>query len=216
VYIAGQVEALMDRKVSLFSESAWEALCEILQEKFVVSPKLIEEDLRYCAVCALESFGMFPRGAIRLDYPHPLFDGKKIDIFLSSYSGRDAIACELKYDRVIRSGHSQPRSMKAGAILNDVLRLAHFKASTHVERFLIYLTDEEMRGYLENPKNGFAPLFNDSGPQQLAITSLFSDSRAASVRKMIMVPPIDRFVFTVMRREVDQRHLLSVLLVKPI
>jgi len=76
---------------------------------------------------------MFRKGSICLNYQHSSFDTKKIDVFLPPYSGQAAIACELKYDRAIPSGYNQPRSMKAGAVLNDFLRLAHFNAATELK-----------------------------------------------------------------------------------
>lgn len=206
----------MERRISLFSESVWDALAEVLRTRLLISPKLSEEDLRYCAVEALESFGMFPKGSVHLNYQHPSFDGKRIDLFLPAFSGQDAIACELKYDRAIPSGYNQPRSMKAGAMLNDLLRLAHFRATTDVERFLIYLTDREMLDYFQNPQNGFAPLFSGPKWSLLVITSSFLDGRAPSVRKMIKVPDIDCSVFTALSRDVVQNHHLSVFFVQPL
>jgi hypothetical protein len=205
----------MDRKISLFSESAWDALTEVLQRRLLTSPKLSEEDLRYCVVEAIESVGMSPKGSIHLNYAHPTFAGKRIDLFLPAYSEQDAIACELKYDRAIPSGHNQPRSMKAGAMLNDFLRLAHFRATTGVERFLVYLTDKEMLAYLQNPKNGFAAFFSDQEWPFLAITSSFLRARAPSVRKMIKVPDIECSVFSALSRDVGQEHHLAVFFVEP-
>jgi hypothetical protein len=204
----------MERKISLFSESAWDALVQILQKRFLNRLILSEEDLRYCAVEALELWGMFPKGSVRLNYDHPSLTGKKLDLFLPAYSGQAAIACELKYDRGIPSGHNQPRSMRAGAILNDFLRLAHFTAITEVERFLIHLTDQEMLGYLRDPNNGFAPLSQDGG-LPLVITLAFLNDRAKSVGKMIKVPVIDCAVSTVLGRDVGHDHHLSVFLVEP-
>ena len=110
------MENAMDRNISLFSESAWDALEALLRRRLLIPSKLSEEDLRYCVVEALESCGMFPKGAIQLNFEHPAFQGKRIDVFLPSYSGQDAIACELKYDRALPSGHNQPRSMKSGSV----------------------------------------------------------------------------------------------------
>jgi hypothetical protein len=209
------METPMGRKISLFSECAWHALAEGLQRRLLTSPKLSEEDLRYCVVAAIESVGMFPKGSIHLNYAHPTFAGKRIDLFLPAYSEQDAIACELKYDRAIPSGHNQPRSMKAGAMVNDFLRLAHFRATTGAERFLIYLTDKEMLAYLQNPRNGFASLFNEQEWPSLVITTSFLSDRAPSVRKMIKIPDIACSVFNVLSRDVDQNHHLSVFFVEP-
>jgi hypothetical protein len=209
------METRMERKISIFSESAWDALAEVLQRKLHTSPKISEEDLRYCVVEALESVGMFPKGSVHLNYQHRSFDGKRVDLFLPPYSGQNAIVCELKYDRAIPSGYSQPRSMKAGAMLNDLLRLAHFRETADVERFLVYLTDREMLVYLQNTKNGFSPLFSGQKWPILEITSSFLGDRAPSVRKMIQVPDIDCSVFTALRHDVGQNHQLSVFFVQP-
>ena len=72
----------MEFEISLFSQSAWDVLAEVLEKKFAHAHSLGEEDLRHCVVEALESFGMSPKGAVRLNFEHPTFSGKKIDIFL--------------------------------------------------------------------------------------------------------------------------------------
>ncbi len=205
----------MEFELSLFSQNAWEVLAEILEKKLTHAHSLSEEDLRHCVVEALESFGMSPRGAIRLNFAHPMFSGKKIDVFFPSFSGQDAIACELKYDRAIPSGKNQPRSMKAGYILNDVLRLAHFSTTTPVERFFIYLSDSEMLGYLRNPANGFSGLFEEEKGACLAIDETFFIRKAKSVIKKITVPVAECTAFRVLDRSVANDHRLLVIFVQP-
>jgi|SRR5882672_4532082 len=204
----------MEFELSLFSQSAWEVLAEILEKRLAQAHALSEEDLRHCVVEALESLGMSPTGAIRLNFEHPAFRGKKIDIFLPSFCGQDAIACELKYDREIPSGRNQPTSMKAGSILNDVLRLAHFSTTTPVERFLIYLSDGEMLGYLRNPANGFSSLFEEEEGSCLAIKAAFFTRKAKSVLKMIKVPVVECAAFRVLDRSVGNDHRLLVIFVR--
>jgi hypothetical protein len=206
----------MDRKISLFSESAWCRLAEATRERLPASSSFSEEDLRHSVVAALESVGMFPKGAVRLNYKHPAFDRKKVDLYLLPYSGQNAIACELKYDRAIPSGGNQARSMRAGALLNDVFRLAHFKETTDLERFLIYLTDQEMLNYLRNPKNGFDSLVAGSDGPTLTINSSFLVGRAKSVTKMIRVPQVRCSVSTILGRNIGQDHHLFVWFVLPL
>jgi len=71
-----------------------------------------------------------------------------------------------------------------------------------------------MLAYLQNPKNGFAPLFNEQEWPSLVITASFLGGRAASVRKMIKIPDIACSVFTALSRDVDQHHH-SVFFVEP-
>lgn len=205
----------MECEISLFSQNAWEVLVEILEKKLSHARSLSEEDLRHCVIEALESFDMSQRGTIHLNFPHPTFRGKKIDLFLPSFSGQDAIACELKYDRAIPSGKNQATSMKAGGILNDILRLAHFNTTTSVERFLIYLSDGEMLGYLRNPDNGFTGLFGDVEDPCLAINATFFLRKARSVTKMIKVPVVECTTLRVLDRSVGNDHRLSVIFVRP-
>jgi hypothetical protein len=206
----------MEFETSLFSQSAWELLAEALETKLARAHSLSEEDLRHSVVEALEYFGMSPKGVIRLDFAHPTFRGKKIDIFLPSYSRQDAIACELKYDRRIPSGKNQAKSMKAGSILNDILRLAHFSTTTAVERFLIYLSDDEMLRYLRNPANGFSHLFEYQKRVGLAIDATVLNAKARSVIKMIKVPILECTAFCVLDRSVGSGHTLLVFFVRPI
>jgi hypothetical protein len=158
---------------------------------------------------------MFPKGAIHLNYEHPSFAGKKIDIYLPSYAGQDAVACELKYDRRIPSGHNQPRTMKAGAILNDAFRLAHFSPTDEVERFLVYLTDSEMFKYLAGMKGEFSRLFVESNRPRSFVDDKFVQNFADSAQKMLKVPLLTCTLVTVLSRDLAWDHHLFVLLVKP-
>jgi hypothetical protein len=105
--------------------------------------------------------------------------------------------------------------MKAGAVLNDLLRLAHFGVGPEVERFFVYLTDPEMLGYFLNITNGFAPLFSDQEPSPLFISPEFVASRAKSVQEKVCVPVVSCSVFPVLSRSVGQNSRLFVFFVQP-
>ena len=105
--------------------------------------------------------------------------------------------------------------MKAGSILNDILRLAHFSTNTPVARFLIYLSDGEMLGYLRNPENGFSGLFEEDEGTRLVINATFFVGKAKSVTKMIKVPVIECTALRMLNRSVGNDHRLSVIFVRP-
>jgi hypothetical protein len=92
---------------------------------------------------------------------------------------------EFKYDRGIPSGKNSPRTQKAGKVFADLFRLALFKAENAIERYFIYVTDNEMVSYFNNSENKLYEFFNLPLEKQLAIDERYIKNHAKTFVKSV-------------------------------
>ena len=149
-----------------------------------------EDRVRYSLFTAIRERAGIVDNEIAFEWPHPKIKGAKLDSFLPSSERHGACAWELKYDRATPGGKNQPRSNKAGALINDFFRLAALDDTGEVERIVIYLTDADMTSYFRNPHNGFDGLFSLGSGARLRIDDNLLASRAPSVRNKVKAPII--------------------------
>ena len=147
-----------------------------------------EDQVRYALFTAIREYAGIGDNEIQLECPHPGIKGAKLDSFLPSSEGRGACAWELKYDRATPSGKNQPRSNKAGSLLNDFFRLAALRDTVEIERIVIYLTDSEMASYFQNPCNRLDALFNLGSGARFKIDDNLLAPLARSVRIKVKAP----------------------------
>ena len=174
--------------MAIFTQQVLTRFQELLGQRLAGASRLGEDSVRYSLHESLQEGAGIAGSEISVPYDHPAIERAKVDSYLPSSEQHGAAAWELKYDRAIPSGRNQPRSEKAGALLNDFFRLAAFPGPPDFERVIIYLTDTEMASYLRNPKNGLDGLFDLASTGSFTLDSRLLDSRAASVRKKIKAP----------------------------
>jgi hypothetical protein len=138
----------------IFTHEVLGQFAQLLTGRMATGTCLTEDAARYCLFTSIHEKAGISDNEILLEDPHPGIKGAKLDSFLPPGETHGACAWELKYDRAIPSGKNQPRSNKAGGLLNDFFRLAAFDCGVDVERVVVYLTDAEMASYFRNPRNG--------------------------------------------------------------
>jgi len=143
-----------------------------------------EDSVRYTFFAALLETGDIQPESVILEFPHPDIKGAKIDTWLPSLDGKTH-AIEFKYDRQIPSGKNLPRPQKAGAVFNDLSRLARIAGRTRMRCLFIYLTDREMAGYLSNPDNGLADFFSLRPGQALKIDGPYILGKSSTFQKAV-------------------------------
>jgi hypothetical protein len=168
--------------------------------------RVSEDRVRYALFVALRERTGIRDDEIMLEWPHPSIRGAKLDGFLCGCEGHGACAWELKYDRATPGGSNQPRSNKAGALINDFFRLAGLDETGGIERILIYLTDAEMARYFQNPRNGFEALFGLGAGARFRIDREFLAPRAASVRQKVTAPIIPCYAIGVAQASLPRDH----------
>lgn len=192
----------------IFTSEVLAAFQGQLQERLAREGKLTEDSVRYSLYASLQQSRGIANSEIQIEYEHPRIKGARIDSFLPASPEHPAAAWELKYDRTIPSGKNQPRSNKAGALVNDFLRLAAFDETECFERVVIYLTDSEMATYFRNPKNGFAPLFDLAPGQSFRIDGCFVGARARSVKNKVRAPISTCFAVAKLAASLHRDHHL--------
>jgi len=148
---------------------------ELLGERLGLGVCTTEDSIRYTFYTALLSSGRFRHTDVILEHPHPVISGAKIDTIIRGVHDRQPVAVEFKYDRANPGGKNQNKTHRAGAVVNDIFRLARIPNSLATVRYFVYVTDAEMAGYFRNPSNRLEDLFDVSGPARFALNpSVFS------------------------------------------
>ncbi len=132
----------------------------LLQERFGNGIITTEDSIRYLFFHSVLQNGLVLPNQIVLEYPHTAIEKAEIDTYIDFGNNKIALF-EFKYDREIPSGRNLPKTMKAGAIFNDIYRLAVFsEKEKEVSKYFIYVTDKNMHGYFTNPSNNLERVYN--------------------------------------------------------
>jgi hypothetical protein len=172
----------------IFSKAALELFSELLQERLKRHRTLTEDEIENSLNYSLVERGNLAEFEIRMEFEHPSLPEKKLDSYVAASDSHGAAAWEVKYDRKPPGGMNQPKSNKAGALINDVFRLAGLSEDEQLERVLIYVTDEEMVGYFKNPRNQFGSFFDLAPGESFPFDSAWVASLSASVKKWVKAP----------------------------
>ncbi len=130
---------------------------------------LISEDcIRYDFFNALTLSGTKTADCI-LEYPHPhlSFKGREID-FVHTHKGNYLAAIEMKYFKRLPS-NKQDRTGYMAKFMVDLLKL-HYLTLGDVDKYFILATDNVMKIYLNNIKNGFSSLLSTAIDEELTIS----------------------------------------------
>ena len=196
--------------MAIFTQDVLTRSQELLSERLTGSGRLTEDSIRYSLHVSLQKRAGIAESEILAPYDHPAIERAKIDSYLPASEQHGAAAWELKYDHAIPSGKNQPRSNKAGALLNDFFRLAAFPGPPDLERVVIYLTDAEMASYFRNPRNGLGGLFDLPTTRTFTIDSSLLASRAPSVRIKIKAPVTTCWALGKLAASLPREHVLRV------
>jgi hypothetical protein len=131
-----------------------EYFTELVKRRLEYDVHTTEDSVRYMFFYSLlEKTDVYPY-EVMLEYPHPWLAGTdnlplEVDMYIRSTDKRDGLIVELKYDRRLPSGNHMNTPQRAGKLFNDLYRLNAFNTEDNATRLLIYLTDDEMAGYLK-------------------------------------------------------------------
>lgn len=193
--------------------SALSEFADLLETRLAQSVFTTEDSIRYTFFVALmRSLGLSPHQII-LEQPHPRIARAEIDTFIPALENR-GLAVEFKYDRPIPSGRNLPRSQKEGSLAHVIFRLARFEADDLTDGLFVYLTSKEMAGYLANPQNGLADLFNADERSTVAIDEEYLGSRSQTLRGAAG-PVVCCEATALLKRALAGEHELRVFDVKP-
>jgi hypothetical protein len=136
-------------------KTAFKRFSRLLDARIAGGIPTTEDSVRYTFFHATR---LSPQAIILEDFHTTRKDERRrIDAILL-LSERRRVALEFKYHRALRTGSSRPRPLQAGTILADMRRLHEYRGAS--EKYLVYVTDDEMARYLRSPRNGLAELFD--------------------------------------------------------
>lgn len=191
-------------------QSVWALFASLLDRRFVDRVYTTEDSVRYTFFAALLSSGYYEPTHIVLELPHPTIHGAEIDTFIAAQKDRPALAIEFKYDRPIPSQRNLPRTQKAGQVFKDIFRLAHVPTTTAEVKYFVYLTDQEMASYFQNPRNGLLDFYDLRTNQAYMLSEDHFHSLAHTFRQIVQLTYMDCSVVGVFGRELALRHSLRI------
>lgn len=188
---------------------------ELLEERFSKGRITTEDSVRYTLFyCLTKDWNVGP-SEIVLEYPHPCISGAEVDTYVMSRNGRPHVAFEFKFDRKIPSGRNLPRPQKAGKIFADIFRLALFKTENDVQLFFVYVTDDEMATYLQNPSNQLADFFNMMPDEYLTLNKQYIRKHSPTLVNAAGGNVIDCEVGCKLNRKFNSNFWLRIYAIKP-
>ena len=191
--------------------NVFQQFAELLDQKLQLRVSMTEDYVRK-EFCGALLANRFKKGEIILEFPHPVIAGAKIDIWAQSRSV-GAVAIEFKYDRGIPSGKNQPRPQKAGDVFKDIHRLSLVRQNTDAVAYFVYLTDNEMGYYFNNPANGHEQYFSLPVGQKLEINSAYFESKPKTFMNRIG-GEFETLLVAELSREMANSHFLRIYQIK--
>ncbi len=187
----------------------------LLEDRLTLGVYTTEDSVRYTFFQALTQTGNYQHTDIVLEYPHPNIDRAQIDTLLNAKGPTSSVALEFKYDRRNPSDTNQNRTQRAGAVFKDLFRLAKVPGQTAQKKFFIYLTDDEMAGYFNNPKNGFSRLFALRSGEIFVIDANLISLRAKTFREVVETYQMNCTAIGSFRRDLSHDHSLRIIEIQP-
>ncbi len=184
----------------------------LLRHRFDVGVLTTEDSIRYTFFAALLRTDVRPEQVV-LEYPHPSIRRARIDTVIVGADRSPKIAIEFKYDRANPGGTNQPMPQKAGATFADFVRL--LKLPWQIGRYLVYLTDEELAGYLANPRNGLSEVFGLREGTHLKLRSDFFRDRSATFLDSMGEWPGPATLYGIASANLPQDHYLRIYEIQP-
>jgi hypothetical protein len=122
---------------------------------------------------------------VNLEMPHPTIGDAEIDLVIEKVDKTFSAAFEFKYDRHITDEIYLSETQQAGEVLNSVFLLARIPQRVYTGRYFIYVTDQKMATYFQNPKNGLSGFFNLSGDRVLKMDTDFIINNAKALHNVV-------------------------------
>ncbi len=169
------------------SLSTYRRYVEFLEQRIAAQQRLpkelllTEDSVRYSFFLAALQTTDIAQHEIILEFPHPKFEGKKIDTYIPAAGARPKLYIEFKFHRV--SDSTSPKPQKAGALFKDFSRLSSIE-SENSRCLVIYLTDFEMANYFEKNADAYSAFWhmNQAGDNFL-YDNEFRENRTETFRK---------------------------------
>ncbi len=143
-----------------------------------------------------------------MEYPHPGLHNRKIDTVVVGDNGEPTLAVEFKYHRRSVSGRNKPRTLAAGSLFKDMSRLAILEWPA--DRFLVYLTDDEMSSYLRSARVGLGTVLDLPVGSELDVTADSLARHPPTFFRRVGVWPGRIAIRSIAAEDLPSKHLVRV------
>lgn len=166
--------------------------------------------MRYAYFHALTQCAGVDQADVHLESHHKYLDGKlEIDLLVPPTPQRQGLLVEFKFHRSLsvkpeQRQQNSARTTQAADLCKDFYRLGAYEPGSDWQRLLVYLTDDEMAGYLHR-SNIFTPLYN--GTNAVSVQDLMTGNTTKSFQKVVMGFQTDVSAALVSRFDEASLHL---------
>jgi hypothetical protein len=194
-------------------EKIGQDLCKLISERLSNESYTTERSITYTFFLLLVQKGLYQPHELLLEYPHSIKESnERVDTYVEPTNFKKGLVMECKYDRKNRKNTTLNKTNRAGAIFNDLFRLAAFKKA-NTEKWFIYLTDNDMSIYLSNPNNKLNDFFNlEINDDGLIIDNRYWETRPKSFKERINKYGLEGFGIKCILKEDDlpKKHKLRI------
>lgn len=169
-----------------------------------------EDALRYAFFHSLTACAGIDQADIHLESHHMHLEGnKEIDLLVPPTSEHCGLIVEFKFHRqlVRKEGqrqHNHARTTHAASLSKDLHRIGAYEPGSNWQRLLVYVTDDEMAGYLHRNEL-YSPLYNGLNP--VAVQALIEGNPSKSYQKVVEGLKTDVVAALVSRLDEGSLHL---------
>ena len=165
--------------------------------------------MRYAYFHVLTSCAGVDQADIHLESHHKYLDGNlEIDLLVPPTPQYQGLLVEFKFHRSLSAKPEQQqnsaRTTRAADLCKDLYRLGAYEPGGDWQRLLVYLTDDEMAGYLRR-SSVFTPLY--SGTNAVSVQELMASNEKKSFQKVVMGFQTDVLAALVSSFDEDALHL---------
>jgi hypothetical protein len=203
---SGERDSSVDRRVWR-SDALFRDFAQLLRKRLELRVAGSEDSIRYMLFAAMVQHRVAPEHIV-MEYPHPGLDNKQIDTVVVDMNLTPLLAIEFKYHRRSLSGHNKPRTLAAGSLFKDIIRLAILEWPA--DRYLIYLTDDEMAAYLRSPRMGLSEIIELPVGAQLDLNAETFANLPATFFIRVGVWPGRIAIRSIVAQDLPGNHLLRI------
>ena len=170
---------------------AFDEFSKALEKRMKMEQDTREDSIRFILAYFVKTNLNIDINDIVLEFPHrniELYKRAHVDLYVQPNKDRiQELIFEIKYDRRVKTNSGT--TAKAGKIFNDINRLAYFdqvdEIENNIERFFVYITDDEMQSYLLNNTDLLRSFFNLELRERLTLTKKIINHQPETFRKKI-------------------------------
>jgi hypothetical protein len=192
-----------------------EVFANLLEERLGRGKRQLTEDsVRYTFFYALTTIGNVNPCDIILESSNTEIRREETDMMVVDKDGNPKAILEFKCDRAIPSGKNLNETQRAGKVIRDIFRLTSY-GDRNIKRYFVYVTDNNMSGYFQNPINKLGNLFDLKEGTTFKLNNEYLQFRSPTFTKA-MGRPTESLIISAFSRDFNSGWYLRIYEISPI